>query len=66
MFGRMRAIRGLSEIDRRDFAVKWENIRAAYYADKGDAEKAKRLTEKAAKLKRELVDYLLYRPGSFY
>ena len=65
MFGRMRAIRGLSEIDRRDFAVKWENIRAAYYADKGDAEKAKRLTEKAAKLKREL-DYLLYRPGSFY
>ena len=61
----MRAIIGWSEIDRRDFAVNWENIRAAYYADKGDAEKAKRLTEKAAMLKREL-DFLLYRPGSFY
>ena len=61
----MRAIRGLSEIDRRDFAVKWDTIRAAYYADKGDAEKAKSLTQKAAKLKREL-DFLLYRPGSFY
>ena len=61
----MQAIRGWSEIDRRDFGVKWENIRAAYYADKGDAEKAKRLTEKAAKLKREL-DFLLNRPGSFY
>lgn len=53
----MRAIRGWSEIDRREFAVKWESIRAAYFEVYGKIELSKSLTEKALKLKRE-YDFL--------
>ena len=61
----MRAIRGWSEIDRREFAVKWENIRAAYFENNGQPEKAKNLRYKADTLRREL-DFLQYGQSSQY
>tara|TARA_B100000282_G_C31514730_1_gene391030 strand:- start:4 stop:198 length:195 start_codon:yes stop_codon:yes gene_type:complete len=53
----MRAIRGWTEIDRLEFAVNWESIRAAYFEGYGKIELSKSLTKKALKLKRE-YDFL--------
>ena len=59
----MRAIRGWTEIDRLEFAVNWESIRAAYFEEYGKIELSKSLTEKAMKLKRE-YDFLQNGRGS--
>ena len=59
----MRAIRGWTEIERLEFAVNWESIRAAYFEDYGKIELSKSLTEKALKLKRE-YDFLKNGSGS--
>ena len=61
----MRQIRGWSEIDRLDFAVKWEKIRSAYFESYGKLELSKSLTNKSDQLKREL-DFLQYGKGSFF
>ena len=61
----MRQIRGWSEIDQLDFAVKWEKIRAAYFESCGQLELSKGLTSKSEQLKREL-DFLQYGKGSFF
>ena len=49
----MRAIKGWAEIDRLEFAVNWESIRAAYFEKYGKIELSKSWTEKALQLKRE-------------
>ena len=59
----MRAIRGWAEIDRLEFAVNWESIRAAYFEEYGKIELSKSLIEKALKLKRE-YDFLQDGRGS--
>ena len=61
----MRQIKGWSEIDRLDFAVKWEKIRAAYFESYGKLELSKSLTNKSDQLKREL-DFLQYGNSSFF
>ena len=59
----MRAIRGWADIDRLEFAVNWESIRAAYFEKYGKIELSKSLTEKALKLKME-YDFLQNGRGS--
>ena len=61
----MRQIRGWSEIDRLDVAVKWERIRAAYFESYGQLELSKSLTNKSGQLKREL-DFLQHGKGCFF
>ena len=42
-------------MEKLEFAMKWENIRVAYFKEKGDDEKANELTRKIKFIKVELT-----------
>ena len=42
-------------MEKLEFAMKWENIRVAYFKEKGDNEKADELTRKIKFIKVELT-----------
>ena len=48
-------ILGWSPVERLEFGMKWENIRAAYFKDKGDNEKAEELIRKVKFIEVELT-----------
>ena len=50
-----RKTRGWTPIEKMEFAMKWENIRVAYFKQKGDNEKVDELTTKINFLKVELT-----------
>ena len=50
-----RKTRGWTPVEKLEFAIKWENIRVAYFKEKGDNEKADELTRKIKFIKVELT-----------
>ena len=50
-----RKTRGWTPVEKLEFAMKWENIRVAYFKEKGDNEKADELTQKIKFIKVELT-----------